>query len=249
MKIDMRALQELCQNVSNILQGGNNLHVDQIHGYTAIQGETNKTAERIKYEEERDKHAILYIVVVLLFYSLGITVAIIMYLKREKEEIVEDKQFDDYMNFRADPDKWARYFRVQRMITYLNSVEKARDKRMSEEADSLLGKAETVRKEESVTTEAEIVTGEVAALLTMEEQTCDTQEPPTTDISSTQFPSRDVVIHMDIVDAQTDLPTEQTSFTMDNDCHSLSIDENNSVESIAEEIISMDDTDIHTATV
>jgi hypothetical protein len=32
-------------------------------------------------QEDRDRHAILYIVVVLLFYSIGIVIAIIMYLK------------------------------------------------------------------------------------------------------------------------------------------------------------------------
>ena len=46
--------------------------------------------------EARDKHALLYIVVVLLFYSTGIIVAIVMYLKREKAEIEEEKAYEDY---------------------------------------------------------------------------------------------------------------------------------------------------------
>jgi len=46
--------------------------------------------------DDRDKHALLYIVVVLLFYSTGIVIAIVTYLKREKAEIVEEKAYEDY---------------------------------------------------------------------------------------------------------------------------------------------------------
>jgi len=46
--------------------------------------------------DDRDRHALLYIVVVLLFYSIGIIVAIVMYLKREKAEIEEEKAYEDY---------------------------------------------------------------------------------------------------------------------------------------------------------
>ena len=49
--------------------------------------------------DDRDRHALLYIVVVLLFYSTGIVVAIVMYLKREKAEIEEEKAYDDYVLF------------------------------------------------------------------------------------------------------------------------------------------------------
>ncbi len=108
-------LFRLCQNAS--LSGTNS---------SSSQGGTAEL-------EDPDKHALLYIVVVLLFYSTGIVVAIVMYLKREKEEIVEEKAYEDYMNFRADPDKWARYFRVQRMICHLNHVEKLQDERQSKE--------------------------------------------------------------------------------------------------------------------
>lgn len=75
----------------------------------------------------RDKHALLYIIVVLLFYSTGIVIAIVNYLKREKKEIEEEKAYEDYAVFRSDPDKMARYFRVQRMISYLQKVEQARE--------------------------------------------------------------------------------------------------------------------------
>jgi len=46
--------------------------------------------------DDRDRHALLYIVVVLLFYSTGIVVAIVTYLKREKAEIEEEKAYEDY---------------------------------------------------------------------------------------------------------------------------------------------------------
>ena len=82
-------------------------------------------------QEDRDRHAILYIVVVLLFYSVGIVIAIIMYLKREKNEAEEEKAFDDYMNFRQDPDMQMRYHRVQAMVGQLNNVEMKKTKRTS----------------------------------------------------------------------------------------------------------------------
>lgn len=83
--------------------------------------------------DDRDRHALLYIVVVLLFYSTGIVVAIVTYLKREKAEIEEEKAYDDYASFRSDPDRWARYFRVQRMIAQLDRVEReAAEKRRQE---------------------------------------------------------------------------------------------------------------------
>ena len=78
-------------------------------------------------QAERDRHAILYIVVVLLFYSLGIIIAIVMYLKREKEEIVEEVAYDNYMNIRADPGRAATHFRVQKMIALLQEVEREAD--------------------------------------------------------------------------------------------------------------------------
>ena len=90
---------------------------------------TNATSEAHLAAEAaaKDKHALLYIVVVLLFYSTGIVIGIITYLKREKKEIEEEKAFDDYANFRSDPDKWVRYFRVQKMISYLNKVEEGKE--------------------------------------------------------------------------------------------------------------------------
>ena len=60
-----------------------------------VGGSRHRSAEL----EARDKHALLYIVVVLLFYSTGIVVAIVMYLKREKADIEEEKAYDDYARF------------------------------------------------------------------------------------------------------------------------------------------------------
>ena len=58
--------------------------------------------------DDRDRHALLYIVVVLLFYSSGIVVAIVTYLKREKAEIEEEKGYDDYARSAASADSAIR---------------------------------------------------------------------------------------------------------------------------------------------
>ncbi|ELU13285.1 hypothetical protein CAPTEDRAFT_217913 [Capitella teleta] len=90
--------------------------------------EVNATAKALGLQEE-DRHALLYIVVTLLFYSLGIIIGIITYLKREKREIEEERRYEEYINFRNDPDKNSRYFSVQRMVNHLNNVEAEAEKR------------------------------------------------------------------------------------------------------------------------
>ena len=132
MHIDISVLQTLCQNVSAV-RGPD---PDSAAGDGRLNGlypEVNLTQRELDFQRERDRHAFLYIVVVLIFYSFGIIIAIIMYLKREKEEIVEEKAYDDYMNFRSDPDKRARYFRVQLMINRLNKVQREKERRQCEE--------------------------------------------------------------------------------------------------------------------
>ena len=50
-----------------------------------------------------DRNALLYIVVTLLFYSMGIVIGIITYLKREQAEMEEDKMFEVYLHMKREP--------------------------------------------------------------------------------------------------------------------------------------------------
>ena len=73
---------------------------------------------------ERDRHAMVYIVVVLMFYSLGIVFAIIMYLKHENEELLEERPYADYVAMRAgDPDRLIRHHRLQTIKEQLRIIE------------------------------------------------------------------------------------------------------------------------------
>ncbi len=72
---------------------------------------------------QSDRHALLYIVVVLLFYSLGITIAIIKYLKRERAEIEEEKAYEGYMTFTRDPNTFSTYYRMQQIIRNLEAID------------------------------------------------------------------------------------------------------------------------------
>ena len=65
--------------------------------------------------------------------ATGVAVASAVDEEAESGSDQEEKAYDDYMTFRNDPDKWARYFRVQKMISHLNRVERARDMRLEEE--------------------------------------------------------------------------------------------------------------------
>ena len=62
-----------------------------------------------------DRHALLYIVVVLAFYAIGIIAALTMYLRQERADIDEEKVYDDYAAIHRDPWKWARYYRMQQV--------------------------------------------------------------------------------------------------------------------------------------
>ncbi|XP_052774740.1 uncharacterized protein LOC128213220 [Mya arenaria] len=58
-------------------------------------------SERNKTSEETDSGAVLYIVAVLVFYSAGIIVMIIKYLRREQRELEEERILEDF--FRSMP--------------------------------------------------------------------------------------------------------------------------------------------------
>ena len=74
--------------------------------------------------DQRDTHAVLYIVCTLLFYSLGIIVGIVTYLKKEKEEIEENRMFDEFMSFRkGTPLANDRHIKVQEVVKRLEQLE------------------------------------------------------------------------------------------------------------------------------
>ena len=75
----------------------------------------------------RDEEALLYIVVTLLFYSLGIIIGIVSYLKQEKEEIEENKMFDEFINYNKGKSQLNnskdRQVLVQKAIDRLKEIE------------------------------------------------------------------------------------------------------------------------------
>jgi hypothetical protein len=104
----------LCKNMTAVLV----LNTDGVNNGT-----------RTGRDLDRDKYAVLYIVVVLLFYSVGIVIAIVSYLKREKEEMTENIAYENYMEFKRDPDKYSRYCRVQSITKLLKKLELAKRNR------------------------------------------------------------------------------------------------------------------------
>lgn len=73
-----------------------------------------------------DLNALLYIVITLLFYSMGIVIGIITYLKREQAEMEEDKTFELYLSLKREPFNLYKKERVDQMALYLKQMEEAR---------------------------------------------------------------------------------------------------------------------------
>ena len=90
---------------------------------------TGSTEETVSKD---DLNALLYIVVTLLFYSLGIIVGIITYLKREKEEIEEDKCFDEFLQMKRDPFNLHKMEKVHLIAVRLKQIEQIKMAREEE---------------------------------------------------------------------------------------------------------------------
>ncbi|ESO87622.1 hypothetical protein LOTGIDRAFT_166509 [Lottia gigantea] len=66
---------------------------------------------------ETDSGAVVYIIAVLVFYSFGVLVMIVQYLKTEKKELEEEAALDNF--FRGMPDtRVEREHRVNRMAIH-----------------------------------------------------------------------------------------------------------------------------------
>ena len=75
--------------------------------------------------EKSDIHALLYIVVTLLFYSLGIIVGIVTYLKKERAEIEESQSFEQFL---LDYSNRSKAHKVQQVIARLNVLNEQKEK-------------------------------------------------------------------------------------------------------------------------
>lgn len=87
------------------------------------QATTLNTTSIYPNKADNELQALLYIVITLLFYSLGITVGIISYLKRERQEMEEDRVYDQFIATRQDPIWSSKYEKVQQVITRLQFLE------------------------------------------------------------------------------------------------------------------------------
>ena len=92
---------------------------------TALNLTVSTTEESL--HEKRARNAVVYIVVVLLFYSSAIIVGIIKYLQREKAEIEEEKEFQAYIHVKQDVFKFSRYYRVEQIKHQLHKINKKKE--------------------------------------------------------------------------------------------------------------------------
>lgn len=116
----------------------------------------NETSTMQMEEEESGLNAVLYIVVTLLFYSIGIIIGIVTYLKKEKKEMEEEKAFEDYLLMHTDPFSSMKAKRVKQVaarIAFLDEQKRIREEEHIKNAEQELEKEEEsdgydVRKEE-----------------------------------------------------------------------------------------------------
>ncbi|OWF51738.1 uncharacterized protein LOC110448703 [Mizuhopecten yessoensis] len=80
--------------------------------------------------ERSESRALLYIVVTLLFYSGGIIIGIITYLKRERREIEEDRAFDEFINTYIEPETRTTFHKVQQVIARLKYLQEEKVRKM-----------------------------------------------------------------------------------------------------------------------
>lgn len=87
----------------------------------------NTTPATSDYNEE-DKQALLYIVCTLLFYSLGMMVGIVSYIKREKQDIEQDRMFDKFLTSFSGKSEALHYrqLKVQETVERLAELERIR---------------------------------------------------------------------------------------------------------------------------
>lgn len=93
--------------------------INSSHQHTTSSPNTTAQADTEKSEFQ----ALLYIVVTLLFYSLGIIVGIVSYLKREKREMEEDRIYDQFIAARQDSSWSTKQEKVQQVINRLQFLE------------------------------------------------------------------------------------------------------------------------------
>lgn len=96
----------------------------------------NLTQTTPKVVEESEIEALLYIVVTLLFYSLGIIIGIVSYLKREKREIEQDRIYDQYITSREDQVWSSKYEKVQQVVSRLQVLENEKLTRLAAERET-----------------------------------------------------------------------------------------------------------------
>ena len=80
----------------------------------------------IVYYSDRDNHvhAFVYIIVVLLFYSIGIVIAIVSYISKERRDAEEERAYETYFAFKNESGNRKKYYRVQKVISHLKSIDR-----------------------------------------------------------------------------------------------------------------------------
>ena len=71
---------------------------------------------------DNNEHAFVYIIVVLMFYSIGIIIAIVSYINKEKQDAEEEKAYERYYQFKNESGNHKRFYRVQRTIKHLSAI-------------------------------------------------------------------------------------------------------------------------------
>ena len=69
--------------------------------------------------------ALAYIIVVLLFYSTAIVIAIVSYIRKERTDAEEERVYNTYYEYRKELCKHRHRYRVQRTISHLQRTDRA----------------------------------------------------------------------------------------------------------------------------
>ena len=98
---------------------------DLLFPYNNATQSPNETKTYVYYDHDNHIHALMYIIVTLLFYSIGIVIAIVSYINKERRDAEEERAYETYFAFKNESCNRKKFYRVQKAISHLKTLDRS----------------------------------------------------------------------------------------------------------------------------